>query len=160
MSHSPDDTLLMLFDEIRSGTLQMLAGVDEQQARFAPPGLNNTILWHAGHAVVVIEHLCVVLPGLGPVQYPEGWFDKFSWSSKPATVTDWPTLAQVIDELTRQRDRITPLLATLSPERLRTPLSPEPKSRSVRLSIVHALHDEAKHQGEIFLLRKLWKLRA
>jgi hypothetical protein len=160
VSHSPDDTLLMLFDEVRAGTLRTLAGVDESLARFTPPGLNNTILWHAGHALVVIEHLCVVHPNLGTVQYPEGWFDKFSWASKPATVTDWPTLAQVIDELTRQRDRIIPQLATLSPERLRTPLSPDPNSRSVRLSIVHALHDEAKHQGEIHLLKKLWKLRA
>lgn len=160
MSHSPDDTLLMLFDEIRSGTLRILAGVDEQQARFASPGLNNSILWHAGHAVVVIEHLCVVLTGFGPAQYPADWFEKFSWTSKPATVTDWPTLAQVIDELTRQHARIRPQLATLTPERLRTQLSPDPNSRSVRLSIVHALHDEAKHQGEIHLLKKLWKLRA
>ena len=159
MSHSPDDTLLMLFSEIRSGTLRMIAGVDEQQARFAPPGLNNSILWHAGHAVVVIEHLCIVLPGLGPAQYPADWFDKFSWASKPATVTDWPTLAQVVDELTRQRDRLVPLLAALTPERLHSPLSAEPNSRSVRLSIVHALHDEAKHQGEMHLLKKLWKLR-
>jgi hypothetical protein len=160
VSHSPDDTLLTLFDEIRSETLRILASVDEQQARFASPGLNNSILWHAGHAVVVIEDLCVVQPNLGPAQHPADWFDKFSWTSKPATVTAWPTLAQVIVELTRQRDRIRPLFASLTPERLATPLSPEPNSGSVRLSIVHALHDEAKHQGEIHLLKKLWKLRA
>jgi hypothetical protein len=43
-----DQTLLPLAKEIRGKTLRILEGVDEQQARYAAPGLNNTILWQGG----------------------------------------------------------------------------------------------------------------
>jgi hypothetical protein len=52
-----DKALLHLANDVRGKTLKLLDGVSDAQARYAPPGLNNTILWHAGHAVVVNEHL-------------------------------------------------------------------------------------------------------
>jgi hypothetical protein len=46
-------------------------------ARFGAPRLNNPILWHAGHALVVVEHLAIV-PATGrPAALPEGWDAKF-----------------------------------------------------------------------------------
>ena len=30
------------------------------------------------------------------------------------------------------------------------------KNRTLRFSILHGLHDEAGHQGEIYLLKKMW----
>jgi len=54
-----DETLLLLAKEVRAKTLRLLEDVDEGQARFAAPGLNNTILWNAGHVVIVNEHLGV-----------------------------------------------------------------------------------------------------
>ena len=89
-----DATLLELLKEVRWKTLKLLEGVDESQARFTPEGLHNTILWHAGHALIVVEHLGFgAIPDFKPT-YPADWFDKFSWSSKPATVTE-----EVIDAL-------------------------------------------------------------
>jgi uncharacterized damage-inducible protein DinB len=151
----PDATLMELLTEVRWKTLKILEGVDEAQARFAPTGLNNTILWHAGHGVVVAEHLCFVIPKLAERKYPAEWFDKFSWQSTPATVTQWPTLAQVVAELTAQRTRIIELIQSLTPEQLDRIIGEPPRNRTLRGMIVHAMHDEANHQGEIHLLKKL-----
>ena len=154
-----DATLMELAKEVRWKTLKLLETVDEPISRFTPKGLNNTILWHAGHSLVVVEHLSFwKTPDFKP-QYPDGWFDKFSWSSKPATVTEWPALAEVVAQLTAQRARLFALIEPLSAEQLNEVVGDPPRSRTLGGMIVHALHDEANHQGEIHLLKKLWKLQ-
>src|SRR5438270_8497080 len=97
-----DETLLLLAKDVRNKTLKLLEGVDDQQARFAAPHLTNTVLWHAGHAIMVNEHLGVS-PATGePPAYPAGWFEKFGWKSSPAAVTDWPGVQQVREQLQMQ----------------------------------------------------------
>ena len=151
----PDQSLQLLLKDVRGKTVKILDQVSEPQARFAPPGLQNSILWHAGHALVVVEHLGVS-PATGkPPQYPDGWFDKFSWSSKPATVTQWPTLAEVKAKLIDQAERLSNALNGLSDEQLNQPVGDPSKGRNLRYSILHGLHDEANHQGEMWLLKKL-----
>ena len=111
-----DATLVMLASEIRGKTLRVLDIVTEEQARFTGhPGLNNSILWHAGHCVVTVERLCVVpAHGTGQVAaYPAGWFETFGAGSQPATVTAWPTLAEVKTLLTDQLERLLSILKTL-----------------------------------------------
>jgi len=152
-----DATLMEMVKEVRWKTLKLLEGVDDTQARFAAPGLNNSILWHAGHALVVVEHLS--FPAASKPQYPADWFDKFSWSSKPATVTQWPALGEVVAHLTDQRQRLFALIETLTPDQLNKIVGDAPRNRTYGGMIVHALHDEAQHSGEIHLLKKLWKLR-
>ena len=137
---------------MRGKTLRLLDGVSDEDARYTPAGLNNTILWHAGHALVVVEHLSVV-PATGRApEYPQGWFESFSWKSAPATVTQWPALGEVVERLREQLTRLTRALESLSSEQL-TAL--RENGKSVRYSILHGLHDEAGHQGEIHLLKKL-----
>jgi hypothetical protein len=155
----PDETLLEMLKEVRWKTLKLLEGVDETQAHFAPPGLNNTILWNAGHALVVVEHLALVQTTGAASQLPPAWFDKFSWKSNPATVTQWPMVSEVVEQLKNQRDRLAAFIRTLSQEHLDRVVGEPPRSRTLRGMIVHGLHDEADHQGEIQLLKKLWKTR-
>jgi len=155
-----DTTLMELAKEVRWKTLKLLETVDPVLARFAPPGLNNSILWHAGHALVVVEQICFVYPTGAPVPYPADWFDKFSWKSTPATVTQWPTVAEVVEQLTNQRQRLIAFIETATPEQLDKIVGEAPRNRTFRGMIVHALHDEANHQGEMHLLKKLWKLRS
>ncbi len=154
-----DATLMELVKEVRWKTLKLLETVDEPMSRFTPAGLNNTILWHAGHALVVVEQLGFVNTTGAVPQYPPAWFDKFSWKSTPATVTQWPTLAEVVSQLTSQRTRLMAFVESLSPEQLDKVIGEAPRNRTFRGMIVHALHDEANHQGEIHMLKKLWKLR-
>jgi hypothetical protein len=148
-----DSTLILLANEVRGKTLRLIEPVSEEQARSGAPGMNNSILWHAGHSLVVVEHLGVAPLNEGKLTYPAGYFETFSWKSNPTTVTTWPTLAEMKAKLAEQRDRLVALLektdaATL--DRVN-----DAKGRTVRYSILHGLHDEAGHQGEIWLIRKL-----
>src|SRR5215217_6967938 len=83
-----DPTLILLAKEIRGKTLKLLDGVtDEQHAHFAAPRLHNTILWHAGHGVMLMEHLGIMpLTGSQQPGYHAGWFEMFGWKSDPRTV--------------------------------------------------------------------------
>jgi hypothetical protein len=40
----PDKSLILILDEVRGKTLRLLDSVDEKHARWAPPGLQNSIL--------------------------------------------------------------------------------------------------------------------
>ncbi len=151
----PDESLLLLAKEVRGKTLRILDSVTEHQALFAPPGLHNSILWHAGHSLIVVEHLGVS-PATGkPPIYPPDWFDKFSWESQPATVKQWPTLAEVKTKLIDQAERLTAAIQHLTERQLSQNIGDPANPRSLRLSILHGLHDEAGHQGEMWLLKKL-----
>jgi hypothetical protein len=155
----PDATLLEMFNQVRGYTVGLANWTDTKTdaARFAPAGTNNTILWHAGHVLVVVEHLVTMrLTGSDQPRYPAGWFEKFGWDSEPAAVTSWPPLAEVVAQLKDQQDRVCKLIETTTPEQLDH--DDMPTRPTVRGSIVHGLHDEAKHQGEMHLLWKLWKL--
>ena len=150
-----DESLMLLAKEVRGKTLRLLEGIDDAQARFSAPGLNNTILWNAGHALIVVEHLGnSAATGKAPV-YPADWFDKFSWKSNPATVTAWPGIEEVRAALRDQLQRLTTIIETLTDSELGKITDPA-KNRTLRYSILHGLHDEAGHQGEIYLLKKMW----
>ncbi len=149
-------TLVVLWDEVRMRTLTLLQGVGEQEAHFHAPGLHNTVLWHAGHCYTMVE--CLVAWALGcPEQLPSGWFELFSWESRPGRVPPdaWPPWEQVREHLRQQHQRWRGVFAQLGPEQLSAPDRRHPQ-QSVRRAIVHALHDEACHSGEIWLLRKMF----
>jgi len=148
-----DETLILLAQEVRSRTLWQLEGLSDEMARFVAPRLNNSILWHAGHALVVVEHLAIA-PALDqPAVLPDGWDAKFGWDSRPATVTDWPAVSAVKAALLDQLKRLKSVLSAVTPEQMARVVDPP---HTLRYSIVHGLHDEAIHQGEMWLLRKMY----
>jgi hypothetical protein len=151
----PDKSLLMLLDDVRGKTLLVLEGLDDAHARWAPPGLQNSSLWHAGHAYVVVEFLTTRALGREP-KMPDGWLKMFSWESNPAHVApeSWPPLERIVEALREQRSRLAELIAGLTPEQLDAP-ELAGHERTARYAILHGLHDEARHSGEISLLRKL-----
>src|SRR2546421_9369489 len=113
-----DQTLMMLLKDVRGKTLRILDGLTDEQARFAAPGLQNSILWHAGHALLVVEHLGVAAISGNEPSYPKGWFEKFSSQSKPATVTDWPKLDEVRGQLNEQLAKLSGLVEHTSDAQL------------------------------------------
>ena len=149
-----DETLILLANEVRGKTLRLLEGLSDQQAKFTAPGLNNSILWNAGHSMIVVEHLSVAAANGKAPAYPADWFDKFSWTSKPATVTQWPKVSEVVSRLQDQLQRLTAAIAPLSESQLNAIVDTQ-KNRTLRYSILHGLHDEAGHQGEMYLLKKM-----
>ena len=149
-----DETLILLATEVRGKTLRLLEGLSDQQARFTASGLNNSILWNAGHSLIVVEHLSVSAANGKPPAYPHDWFDKFSWTSRPATVTQWPGVSEVAARLREQLERLVAAIRPLSEEQLAKIVDPG-RNRTLRFSILHGLHDEAGHQGEMYLLKKM-----
>lgn len=153
-----DESLILLAKEVRGKTLRILDGVTEEQARWTPAGLQNHILWHAGHALVVVEHLWNFAPGPQgdkPTGYPKEWFPLFSWQSKPTPETKFPPLSEVVAQLRTQLDRVLAHVQTLDDATLAKNVGTAEKPRTMRYSILHGFHDEAGHQGEIHLLKKL-----
>jgi hypothetical protein len=149
-----DETLVLLAKEVRGRTLRLIDGLTDADASFAAPGLKNTILWHAGHALVVVEHLSLAPLHGGTLEYPAGYHEVFSWKSDPTTVKRWPEIAEVRGLLVAQLERLTSALARTSQEQLSTIIDPQ-RGRTLRFSVLHGLHDEAGHQGEIWVLKKL-----
>jgi hypothetical protein len=150
-----DQSLLMLLDEVRGKTLRLLQGVMDDEAQWSPPELHNHILWHAGHSFVLVESLVMEAMGDLP-QIPEGWFEIFSWKSNPAQIAPyrWPPLAQIVSHLAEQHVRLRREIQRLQEADLSRPLQGR-GNQTARFSIIHGLHDEACHSGEIWLLRKL-----
>lgn len=151
-----DASIIRLLDEVRWQTLRILDGVADDEARWTPPGLQNSILWHAGHSYVVLEWCTLGSLGREP-HYPGGWYEIFSGKDLlPAEVPldRWPKIAEVVVELKLQRDRLRELFGLLSEAELETPAVNRPK-QTVRYMILHGLYDEAAHGGEMWLLRKL-----
>jgi hypothetical protein len=151
----PDESLLLLAREVRGKTLRVLENVTEQQALFAAPGLDNSILWHAGHSFIVVEFLCVSAATGKPPVYSQDWFEKFGWESRPATVKQWPKLAEVKAKLIDQADRLTAAIQPLTDQQLSQTIGNPGDTRILRFAILHGLQDEANHQGEMWLLKKL-----
>lgn len=150
-----NDTLLTLANEVRNKTLWLLEGINDEMAHFAAPGLANSFLWHSGHVLVVVEHLAVA-PATGQVpQLPEGWFEIFSWESKPLTVKQWPAIAEIQVTLREQLPRLTEAISALSPAQLEQ-IVHQQYGTTLHYDILHALHDEANHQGEMWVLKKMY----
>src|SRR6516162_5804016 len=151
----PDKCLVLLLDEVRAKTLRILKSVPAEHTRWAPAGLQNTILWHAGHAYVLVESVTMKSLRRTP-QIPDGWYEMFSWESHPAQIPAdrFPELSEVIRHLESQHKRLRKLISELSEEQLSIQSASNPK-RSVRSAILHGLHDEACHCGEMHLLSKI-----
>ena len=63
-------------------------------------------------------------------------------------------LLELTDQGRRQHDRLRSVITELTQDQLSTPLPAQPE-HPLRYRILHALHDEACHTGEIWLLRKM-----
>ena len=87
---------------------------------------------------------------------PDGGYKTFSPESRPNLIPAdrWPQLADVIHQLETQHSRLGKLISELSEEQLDRPSASNPK-RTVRSAILHGLHDEACHCGEMYLLGKM-----
>lgn len=144
-----------LASQVRAETLRLLATTDETWLTWAPPGTSNHILWHAGHALWLQDVLCVELV-TGASELPIDWAETFGMDCRPVKETrEWPPRSEVERRLAAQLARVFDLLDGLSPERLAVDSRPIMGNRSLASCIVHAWHDEAKHQGEMYLIQKL-----
>lgn len=149
-------TLQELAKQVRNSTLKNLTQADVPALMFAPKGTSNHMIWHAGHALWVVDLLGIrLLTGAG--ELPDGWADTFGMNCRPVSeTTEWPDRDFLAGLLEKQLDRLTELLGQSTEERLAEPADPVRGPMSVSARITHGLHDEARHCGEMHLLNKIF----
>jgi len=136
--------LAEMAQQIRNQTIVQLKAAPEGRLLWAPPGTSNHILWHAGHALWVQDALCVE-PLTGTSELPAGWENSFG--CRPVRETPHsPERGEVLGLLESQLIRLQDLFREHAKQLT---------DSAVAAQIVHGLHDEARHQGEMFLLFKL-----
>lgn len=150
----PADLLHELARQVRQGTIQLLQAFPEKALTFAPPGTSNHALWHAGHAIWLLDVLGIQ-PLTGHSELPKDWEGHFGMNCEPvADRVFWPTRTMLIHQLREQYQRFVQLLQQATPDQLSKAVGPG-EHDTVMSRIIHALHDEARHQGEMYLLYKL-----
>jgi hypothetical protein len=152
-----NESLLQLARDVRGKTLHLLDAAGDDELTWAPPGTANHLLWHAGHALWLQDVLCLRLL-TGRPSLPDRWEDYFGMGSSPASPPGpWPSRQRVRHELTEQLPRLLAAVAPLTTEQLdaRPPFGRFRDRRTLRQRVVHGLHDEANHQGEMHLLLKM-----
>jgi serine/threonine protein kinase len=146
--------------DVRGKTLQLLEVTSPRRMQWVPPGTSNHILWHAGHALWVQDALCVRLL-TGRSELPPGWEEMFGMGSQPAARrSGWPAREELRQRLSDQLPRLLKLIDSINDADLDAlPRHAYPgDSRTLGQSVLHAWHDEANHQGEMYLLFKMQKL--
>ena len=148
-------TLMELVRQVRGHTLRLLEIEDAPWQRWSPAGTSNHYVWHAGHILWGQDLLSIQALGQ-PSELSVGWAEKFGEKCQPVTATiQWPLISELRELLGRQQNRILELLDDAE-EALSKP-SEQPLATGWPLleGIVHACHDEARHQGEMYLLYKM-----
>lgn len=153
------EALKELVRQVRGDTLQVLDAAQADWLTWAPPGTSNHILWHAGHALWLQDLMCVELLS-GRSELSEGWVVTFGANSQPGTIHEWPSRGEVRSLLQAQLGRMLELLDETPDELLSETPTRFRDNRTTLGWIVHGLHDEAKHNGEMYLLWKLCRQRA
>jgi hypothetical protein len=139
--------------QVRESTLNLLSRAEPQWLLWAPPGTSNHLLWHAGHALWLQDVLCLEAV-TGRSELPSGWEDMFGMDCRPVKeTTSWPPVEEVRRLLEAQLPRIYAVVREAGDSRLAEIVNERGSTLAGR--IIHGLHDEARHQGEMLLLMKL-----
>jgi hypothetical protein len=147
------DAFIELARQVRLGTQELLAAVPEGALLWAPKGLQNHILWHAGHCLWLQDALAVV-PIKGQSELPESWASRFGQHTRPLLTKTWPGRNEIHRRLTEQLDRLIALYRGLSEAQLGDGRRHPRTGWPLLPGLLHAWHDEASHQGEMYLLYK------
>lgn len=155
MNATAVDSLAELARQVRRTTLELLQVPNSRWLAWAPQGTSNHILWHAGHALWLQDAL-TIRPLTSRSELPSSWATKFGQNSRPELHTDWPDVAEIQALLTNQLDRIESLLSEHAENIMTRPNAIAPSGGWPLLpGMIHGWHDEARHQGEMYLLHKL-----
>lgn len=143
--------------QVREHTRQLLQAAPEAALLWTPAGTQNHILWHAGHAVWLMDVLGTALLTGRRSLTPE-WDQTFGMNGRPPSQTrHWPSREELDRLLQEQLQEYLRLLEQTPEERLEASDDPLQARRSLAGRLLHGLHDEACHSGEMYLLLKQWR---
>jgi len=143
--------------QVRGFTIELLAVDNREMYLWAPVGTSNHMIWHAGHALWVQDALCVE-PLAGRSELPDGWARKFGQDCDSVLLqTDWPDPSRLQELLSKQERRLIELVGDLKDDQLMVDAD---DPNDLIGGIIHGLHDEGRHQGEMYLLLKQFSATA
>ena len=146
--------LCELASQTRATTLTLLANCPTEKLTWCPSGTSNHTLWHAGHVLWVQDVLSIVPLG-GSSELPDGWGEMFGMNcSSPRLRTEWPSREYLHELLTTQLPTLHELYRKQE-DRLSRIETPSGDGWETTRGVIHGLHDEARHQGEMHLLKKM-----
>ncbi len=149
------DVLKELARQVRGSTIPALDAMPAEGLNWVPDGTSNHVLWHAGHALWVMDLMGVELLS-GSSDLPDGWAAMFGQDSQPKAIIKWPSREVVRERLVAQLTRLQELFASTSDAILLQPAISLGNGNALGW-ILHGLHDEARHNGEMHLLWKLYQ---
>lgn len=151
---SVSTTIMELARQVRGSTIELLEAARPEWLLWAPAGTSNHILWHAGHAIWLQDALCLK-PLTGVSHLQSGWAETFGMNCRPPAETqNWPSRESLAFQLRLQLEEIL-VACTRHADRLEAAESEPARGWGLVPGILHGLHDEARHQGEMYLLLKL-----
>ena len=141
--------------QVRRDTLRLLTAAPSDSLTWTPLGTANHIIWHAGHALWLQDHFAIG-PLAGQSELPAGWENLFASGSDPTRPpAPWPERAVLADELRQQYERMAELLDTAGRTKARSSGRDRQEWLRFAASLIHGIHDEARHQGQMSLLIRL-----
>ncbi len=136
------------FEIIRTRLHARIAEISDEVADIQPEGFNNTIRWNIGHLLVVTEGFLFPVEQNLPAQYKE----LFAPRTKPS---DWngevPTIAELIEQLTKQYDRMKEIPNEKFNEKLAEPVL---GNDTVGELAVFGCFHESYHLGQIMAMKR------
>ncbi|WP_339233953.1 DinB family protein [Paenibacillus sp. FSL R5-0517] len=136
---------------VRRQTVDYVRDIVDSASEIIPTGLKNNIKWNLGHMYVIHEKFAFQLSG-EETKYPAHFSKLFDPGTKPS---DWniepPTMAQLIDLLTEQIERVETILSG----KLKEEINPHYKSSTgltftnVEQLLSFLIYHEAMHFATI-----------
>jgi hypothetical protein len=145
-----------------SGARKHAGAVAGSRSKLADVGAAGHIESHsvARGPAVWLQDALTIRPLTGRSELPQGWASVFGQNSRPELHSDWPDVAEVRALLEDQLGRTQSLLREHA-DMILTKANAVPPSGGWPLlpGMFHGWHDEARHQGEMYLLHKLHRVR-
>jgi DinB superfamily len=143
--------------QVRGSTIQFLDAAENEWLTWAPEGTSNHLLWHAGHSLWLQGVICLE-PLIGDSELPAKWAEVFGMNCRPVPrTTHWPSRNELRTLLANQLARVLAVVEEAGEARLAEVVNARGDTLAGR--IIHGIHDEARHQGEMYLLLKLCRSR-
>ncbi|WP_054957536.1 DinB family protein [Paenibacillus dakarensis] len=143
---------------IHNMAIHQIQSIPEELFDIQAPQFNNTIRWHAGHIIVVLNHfLSMSIPY--SYEVPEGYKGLFGPGTKPA---DWdvtpPTKDELVQQLSEQLEHLSEVTPDMLEETLKSPVDLGSKHFEKAGELFNfALLHEAMHLGNISSMLKVVK---
>ncbi len=129
--------------------------VTEEEASFQPGGFNNTIRWLTGHVYSVAEKFFLFQSPEHPKVIPDYYPELFGMGTRPS---EWnreaPTLSELKQQLTFQKERIEALPAALWAEQAPFHFA-QRELYTYGDMFGMALYHEANHLGHMQSIKRL-----